>query len=568
MSIRPDNLNLDKLLQGRLFRIPDYQRAYSWETKQRRDLFGDIEKLAKHSNSERHHFMSTVVCLQTKEKKEVGADEFGVFHVVDGQQRLTTLIILLKALAKALITGDDIARKESIKLNELLVKEKDGRLILLQTNHDSKRLFRNYLEKGEIPNEANVETLADRNMIKAFNECEFFVKEWGSEVLSLLKLVKNRLDFIFYVLEDEGSVHTIFEVLNSRGLEVDWLDKCKSILMGIAVEKLPSASQDYIREMHEYWSKIYRTIGLKKIQGQEILRFAATLEDSNERNKISSAEDAMEFFRKRCEEDPKLVTDVSDKFLRIAEKLDYFVTNSRLNAVTKISHTRLLAVSIMLSKALDESRKLLIIKEWEKVTFRIFGLYRKDARTKVGEYVRLSREIFKAKNISSTEIVEKITALGQDYPASGIGKELGDTNCYEGWEDELVYFLYRYEENLTRTYGGSISDEVWVQVWNSSPTKTIEHIHPQKLNEHWRGKLGIKTDYVERQAQRLGNLILLPPGVNSSASDKSFKYKKEIYEKHRHLKIIDEVIAKDDWNIDSLKEREDKLIAWAQKEWE
>jgi hypothetical protein len=276
----------------------------------------------------------------------------------------------------------------------------------------------------------------------------------------------------------------------------------------------------------------------------------------------------MEFFRKRCEHNPKLVTDVSDKFLRIAEKLDYFVTNSRLNAVTKISHTRLLAVSIMLSNALDESRKLLIIKEWEKVTFRIFGLYRKDARTKVGEYVRLSREIFKAKNISSTEIVEKITALGQDYPASGIGKELGDTNCYEGWEDELVYFLYRYEENLTRTYGGSISDEVWVQVWNSSPTKTIEHIHPQKLNEHWRGKLGIKTDYVERQAQRLGNLILLPPGVNSSASDKSFKYKKEIYEKHRHLKIIDEVIAKDDWNIDSLKEREDKLIAWAQKEWE
>lgn len=568
MSIRPDNLTLDKLLQGRLFRIPDYQRAYSWETKQRRDLFGDIKKLAKNPNSERHHFMSTVVCLQTKEKAEVGADEFGVFHVVDGQQRLTTLIILLKALAKTLSIGDDIARKESIKLNELLVKENDGRLILLQTNHDSKRLFRNYLEKGEIPIEENVETLADRNMIKAFKECEEFVNQWNSECLSLLKLVKNRLDFIFYVLEDEGSVHTIFEVLNSRGLDVDWLDKCKSILMGIAFEKLPSASQDYIQEMHGYWSKIYRTIGLKKIKGEEILRFAATLEDSNERSKISSAEDAIEFFRQRCEQNPKSVTDVSDKFLRIAEKLDYFVTNPRLNAVTKISHARLLAVSIMLSKPLNESQKLQIIKEWEKVTFRIFGLYRKDARTKVGEYVRLSRDIFSIKNISSTDIVEKIAYLGQDYPASGIAKELGDTNCYEGWEDELVYFLYRYEEYLTRIYGGSISDEIWVQVWNSSPTKTIEHIHPQNLNEHWRGKLGTKIDYVGRQAQRLGNLIVLPPGVNSSASDKSFKYKKEIYEKHRHLKIIDEVIAKDDWNIESLQEREEKLIAWAHKEWE
>lgn len=128
-------------------------------------MFGDIQKLAQIQTSDRRHFMSTVVCLQTREKEEVGADEFGIFHVVDGQQRLITLIILLKALAKKLSLGSDLEQKESSKLSELLVKE-NGRLILLQTNHDSKRLFRNYLEKGEIPSEENVETLADRNMIR------------------------------------------------------------------------------------------------------------------------------------------------------------------------------------------------------------------------------------------------------------------------------------------------------------------------------------------------------------------------------------------------------------------
>ncbi|MBP5971360.1 DUF262 domain-containing protein [Brasilonema sp. CT11] len=567
MSIRPDNLSLDKLLQGRLFRIPDYQRAYSWETKQRKDLFGDIQKLAKNHNNERRHFMSTVVCLQTKQKEEVGADEFGIFYIVDGQQRLTTLIILLKALEKELLIGSEIDRKESTKLDELLVKE-NGRLILLQTNHDSKRLFRHYLEKGEIPSEEEVETLADRNMIKAFQECEQFVKQWSPDYLSLLKLVKNRLDFIFYVLEDEGSVHTTFEVLNSRGLEVDWLDKCKSILMGIAFEKLADASQEYIHELHNYWSEIYRTIGLKKIQGQEILRFAATLEDTNERSKISSAEDAMDFFRQRCEKDPKSVIDVSANFLKITEKLDYFVTNPRLTAVTKIAHARLLGVAIMLNKELDAVHKQRIITEWEKVTFRIFGLSRRDARTKIGEYVRLARLIFKAENMPSTKVVEKVASLGEDYPASEAAKALKDTNCYEGWEDELIYFFYRYEEYLTLTYGGSVSDEVWVQVWNSSPTKTIEHIHPQSFNENWRGKLGTKRDYVERQAQRLGNLILLPPGVNSSANDQSFKKKKEIYEKHRHLKLIDEILAKDDWNVETVNEREERLIIWAEKQWE
>ncbi|MBA3921064.1 MAG: DUF1524 domain-containing protein [Nostocaceae cyanobacterium] len=54
------------------------------------------------------------------------------------------------------------------------------------------------------------------------------------------------------------------------------------------------------------------------------------------------------------------------------------------------------------------------------------------------------------------------------------------------------------------------------------------------MNEHWRGKIGFKKDYVEKQSQRLGNLVILPDGVNSNASDKPFKDKKIIDDKHRH----------------------------------
>lgn len=443
MSIRPDNLTLDKLLQGRLFRIPDYQRAYSWESKQRKDLFRDIKKLAQTENGDRHHFMSTVVCLHTNRKEEVGADEFGVFDVVDGQQRLTTLIILLKVLAKKLAVEKDAYQKESLKLSELLVKE-NGRLILLQTNHDSKSLFRNFLEKGDKPAESEVETLAERNMIRAFKECEEFVDTWQlqGDALTLLKLVKNRLDFIFYVLEDEGAVHTIFEVLNSRGLDVDWLDKCKSMLMGIAFEKLEDSRQECIEEIKGYWSKIYRTIGLKVVQGQEILKFAATLENYEGGSKVSSAESAMSFFRKKCEEDPQKVIEISRNFLEVAEQLKKIVSNSRLEAVSDISHARLLGVSILLKRTLSNEGKERLLRAWEKVTFRIFGLYRRDARTKVGEYVRLAREIFsKGNDLSEEAILEKISLLGSDYPADKAAEKLRDVNCYEGWEEELVYFL-------------------------------------------------------------------------------------------------------------------------------
>jgi len=369
MSIRPDYFSLDTLLQKRLFRIPDYQRAYSWETKQRTDLFKDIVKLAGHAN-DRHHFMATLVCLRKKKTEEIGADEFGVFDVVDGQQRLTTLIILLKAIAKQL-SADGGSCREVDKVDELLVKE-DKRLILLQTNHDNLCSLRNYLEAGIIPQENVIKTLADRNLVRAFEECEAFAQTWVGDSLSLLKIIKNRLDFIFYVLEDEGAVYTIFEVLNSRGLTVDWLDKCKSMLMGIAFDKFaPSVRSDHIKELHKCWTQIYRTIGLRKIPGQEILRFSATLKHPEQQNRIIGPEKAMEFFRQHCEATPTAVLKVSQDFLRTAICLERLYSNPRLRAVTDIIQARLLAVAIVHQSSLDGQTEKEVLEHWEKVTFSL-----------------------------------------------------------------------------------------------------------------------------------------------------------------------------------------------------
>jgi hypothetical protein len=564
MSIKPDYLTLDSLLQKRLFRIPDYQRAYSWETKQREDLFGDIRKLEPYKD--RHHFMATIVCLNTNERKEVGADEFGVFNIVDGQQRLTTLIILLKALAKALSTSEDDDEKiEAKKLNELLVK-RDKRLILLQTNHDSSLIFYNYLKCRTIPDEKTVKTLAERNLVRAINECESFAQGWDKGPLSLLKIIKNRLDFIFYVLEDEGSVYTIFEVLNSRGLDVDWLDKCKSMLMGIAFEKLkPDVGAEYIKELHKCWTNIYRTIGLRKVPGHEILRFAATLKHPELQNRIVTAENAMEFFRDYCEQNPIAVLEVSQEFLRIAEKLEQLYENPRLRAVTDIIQARLLAVAIMLNESLNGQEQKQVLEQWERVTFRIFGLFRKDARTKVGDYARLSYRVHNSK-MSSKDIIAEIISLGGDHPISEAIRQLHGEDCYDGWENDLRYFFYRYEEYLAGRQGSTISKEIWEQIWRVSPTRTVEHIHPRNPSPAWRGKLGRRNDQFEKNVNRLGNLMLLPPDINSQAGARSFKEKKSIYKKN-YLRLMDEILAEPDWNKKTIEEREKRLLAWAEGTW-
>src|ERR1044072_4203164 len=100
MQIQPLFLTLGSLLNGRLFRIPQYQRAYSWGAKQRQDLFDYINKVFD-GGEDASHFMATIVALRRK-KRRIAADEFVELEVVDGQQRLTTLVILMRATGKAL----------------------------------------------------------------------------------------------------------------------------------------------------------------------------------------------------------------------------------------------------------------------------------------------------------------------------------------------------------------------------------------------------------------------------------------------------------------------------------
>jgi uncharacterized protein with ParB-like and HNH nuclease domain len=104
MQIQPIYMDMKTLLSGRLFRVPEYQRAYSWQSKQREDFFGDVKKVAG-SASGSEHFMAAIVGLRRK-KIRIQADQFTEIEVVDGQQRLTTIAILLKAIAKELDRND------------------------------------------------------------------------------------------------------------------------------------------------------------------------------------------------------------------------------------------------------------------------------------------------------------------------------------------------------------------------------------------------------------------------------------------------------------------------------
>jgi len=192
-GLKPDYLTFSELLNNRLFRIPNFQRPYSWESKQRKDLFGDIVN-AFNKNTE--HFMATIVCVKTTEKERIGSDELVIFEVVDGQQRLTTLIILLKAIQSIGLDKrkTDEARESDRLLNDLLIRG-SRQLILLQTNHDEAKVFERYLKEGKKPDaEDRTSILSVKKIYDAISECENFVKEWkkNGQIVELLAIVKKQ----------------------------------------------------------------------------------------------------------------------------------------------------------------------------------------------------------------------------------------------------------------------------------------------------------------------------------------------------------------------------------------
>ena len=566
LNIRPEYLTLDKLLANRLFRIPHYQRAYSWQRKQRNDMFEDINKLSDSSEGN-FHFMATVVGLR-RDTRTIVTDEYNIIEIVDGQQRLTTLVLLLKAIEKNLNNSVPIENRLAQDLRELLVKPDDASLVLLQTNHDRSQYFADFLRYGTSVDVKEACTLADRELLCAIQECEAFVEKWNPDArIKLLRIIKNHLTFIFHEIDDEAAVYTVFEVLNNRGLHVSWFDRLKSMLMSIAFEDNQGNSDEHIRELHDIWGKIYETIGLHQGLSTEALRFGASLDSLHQISKVLGEEQAVEGLRKRCQNAREAI-EISNRLLKVTNSLDRFLDYTRISkeAVSKVSQARLLAVAIHLQDFSPDQRNELL-DQWEKFSFRIFGLCRKDARTGVGDYVRLAWDILNDSGLTADDISERMQEISdrKDFSIESIFHHPENRNYYEGWEDELRYLMFRYEEHLAEQQGQTFKNEQWDRIWQESAAKSIEHIIPQSLGSQEPLLASQEGIFVHR----LGNLLLLPPNLNSQLGDKTPEEKADSYI-NTGLLIAKEVgltIKQSGWGADEVQGREQQLLSWIQREW-
>lgn len=339
------------------------------------------------------------------------------------------------------------------------------------------------------------------------------------------------------------------------------------MLMGIIFESYSSIqAKEKMILLHDIWSNIYATIGKQLVKDDEILTVSATLWYEGETlGKPLSVERAVECFREVCEKDAYKTIDISQWILKVTKELVKLYSNPRLNAVTDISHARMLAIAIRLAEHYSQAERDEMLAEWEKITFLIFGLHRMDSRFRVGDYVRTARKI--SKNlIDKNDAIDEIHAIADRFTIKeAIAKIMGE-DWYGSFDNDLKYLLFRYEEYLSAKAGEKISEELWEKIWSGSPATTIEHIHPKTYTEKWKGKIGDNQEQIDEIVNRIGNLVLLPPGINSKAAQKVFSEKKEVYKSY-HLLMLNSITAMDDWNQTTIENREIELLDFIEEMW-
>ena len=571
MSVRPEYYSLRKLLDNRLFRIPHYQRAYSWQSEHRAAMFDDIKKL-KNQPADSFHFMATVVGLKTG-STEIATEPYDFIDIVDGQQRITTLVLLFKTIEQKLNCDISDEKDQAQELKKLLVKQDEASLILLQTNHDGSRYFANYLRSGQYPPVEVAQTLADHELLTAIDECESFVGDWDNRV-ELLSILKNKLTFVYHEIDNEAAVYTVFETLNDRGLDVSWLDKLKSRLMRKVFEDNQGNSNEHIDEIHNIWGQIYKTLGplhkiasdmgLRENPSSEALRFAATLKADKAPSQPFGEKQSVNRFMKMCRSTSEAI-EVSNWLLDVTNACYKLLDDmkSSKKAVAKNVQARLLGVAIILRECSPEEKKKLL-EQREKTTFRIFSLCGTDARKEKGAYIQLAWKTLNDPEFNAEDALTELKNLGANYDIEEAFSE--EPNRYKNWSEELRYLLYRYEEHLAEQQGVRLNNKQWQSIWDDSASNTIEHILPQSSGSSIPLDPGQDGVFVHR----LGNLMLLPPDDNSRAGCQEPKAKIDVYRGTKLLlaeEVADLIEKENGWGIEQIQAREQRLKEWISNTW-
>lgn len=545
--MKANELALSRFLDGKhQFKVPVYQRTYSWTNTQCLQLWEDIKRAAKDGRV-KHHFIGSIVTIQNFSN----TSEIAIKSIIDGQQRVTTILLLIIALARK-AKENSSSRSDELVENFLINKYVTGdlRYKLCLTQHDQ-ATFIELIEGTANPEEASTNVMAS---FRFFEE-----KVAGEDFEEILAGIRKLMVVDIVLEEGRDNAQLIFESLNSTGLGLTQSDLIRNyLLMG-----LPSKQQRKIYT--EYWLKMEKLLGSSGDPKlfDRFMRDYLTVQTSNSPYKDS----IYSSFKKYYIEDEYGVDNIDTVVENLYRDSRYFSKIDRsdtgyndLDTALKQLHQLKITsvVPFLLSVYNDFEAHNLISKDdfieildlLQSYIFRRFVCeIPPNSLTKV--FPILHAKIDKSRYIDSLKEAFRSLTVKQRFPDNS---EFVEKLGVRSFQHKYKAFLLSQIENFNRKEFVSVD------------SYTVEHIMPQHLTKGWKQDLGENWAGVHAALlHTIGNLTLT--GYNSELSNKTFLEKKALDGGFNNspLNLNKSLQNISVWNEISIKERSRELAKIAVK---
>lgn len=533
---------------GTQFVIPTYQRNYVWESKQIKQLLNDIKKLIKtEKNEKNYHYIGSIVYINTS--------SVGMYYektIIDGQQRLTTIFLILQTLKIIASSKGDLTKASNINtmyLENNAFVDDNFKYRLKPLISDDK--VYELIAKNNL---SELDKYKESNVYKAFSTIHKEIKNWLNEEISIDQIIEaiDKLKIVWIQLEKDENPQQVFESINSTGVNLTSADLIRNyILMNKDNEK-----QTYLYE--NYWIPIENNY-VKTSKLSEFFRFYCAIKQKS----IINQKDVYEIFKKEFDSIEKEDEDKLKDILSYARYYYYITVNIDDAEIEEVLSDYRNIQTNMPHPILMESFRLY---ENEKIS--------KDSLIKT---IKLFATYIIRRNMASLDT----KSISQMFPGL-LGRIISKSqkNGFEKYYDNCVECLVvdtkgnsqymptdeEIENEFVKTnlYVRDLTKFVLTKIENSGnhinySNLNIEHVMPQTKTNYWLNYVNDEALY-EQIVNRIGNLTLVDSKDNSGMSNRDFEVKKQYLTQTRHIKLNEDILNKTEWNEEEINKRS-KAIA-------
>lgn len=583
----------------KIYDIPRYQREYTWNQRDWANLYDDI------TQNDAGYFLGSFIVVNGTVNSKMDTIHY---EVIDGQQRLTTLSLLLAAIYARVMEhkdsiDDDLMLDDVRPLRNRLILKSDKsrtRVIPQVQNHnleDYRWILKEHIGLDVVMQKPKF--LGLRKMSKAFN---YFYDRLGEEVedgsgiecvhalLDICKLVCSAV-VVQITVDSHADAYTLFASLNNRGVPLSAVDLIKNMLLG----KVAGVDDGRIDYYFERWQEVLRNLG-DDYKTQE--RFFRQNYDAFRRevNKpfigesgsqlplgsVATRSNLLKIYEKRMEADDGALK-VLDELTENSALYSKIIGLDQESPDSELSHQLL-----ELSRAQGVASYLMLLFLFKKQD----QLELKDETLAL--LVKLLVCFFVRRNLTDTpptrdlerlfiSICESLESEGLKGIAAAeyIKKRLVDVSASDAsFKERLEGLIYDVNPDMTRYIltviaSPSVTKEMkplWDRYDSGNYVWTIEHIFPQGKNipDEWvkmvaDGDVSRAIEVQEKQVHTLGNLTIT--GYNSKLSNMPFVTKRDRKDANganvgyrNGLNLNDELVNTDTWTSEQIQERTDKLV--------